>query len=139
MKKLLIFSLILAFSIPLLTFVHAQTGCKSDNDGVCLLEPGITGQEKVGNLAQYLTDLFPKAIGFIGLLGILIIIWEGVKYAASGVPGVKGGSKERITQALWGLLLALAAYILLRQINPELVRVNFSLESNQPVNQQEDQ
>jgi hypothetical protein len=43
-----------------------------------------------------------------------------MQYIFSRVPGIKGTGRQRIESAFWGLLIALAAWILLQTINPQL-------------------
>lgn len=103
--------------------------CNPDT-GVCLLAPSIFGQgtTKITGLGQYLAKLFPILVGLIGLVAIIRLVEQGVRYAMSGIPGVKGDAKEQIILVVKGLLLALGAYLIIKQINPTLLDLNFELK-----------
>lgn len=104
------------------------TSCNSPNqDGICLLEPGVLRSGAAGSEVQattfesYAKTIFDTILGAVILLSILMIVFGGVQYAASAVPGAKGDAKNRIWGAIWGLVLALAAWLILQEINPDLV------------------
>lgn len=78
-------------------------------------------------LTEYLTWIYRFALAMAGFLAVLMIIIGGVEYIASGAnEKLRSDAHSRIENALWGLALALAAYLILYTINPKLV--NF--ESN---------
>jgi hypothetical protein len=63
-------------------------------------------------------------------------MFEGFKYATSDIPALKIDAKSKLWQAIWGLLLALSAWLILNTINPKLVEnditipmVNVSIDS----------
>ncbi|MEK7608084.1 MAG: pilin, partial [Patescibacteria group bacterium] len=81
--------------------------------------PGISG--RVGP-AAFILDFYNFALALGGLLAFIMILYAGIRYAASrGNPSSQSDAKDAITQALLGLLLLMGAYIILRTINPELV------------------
>lgn len=70
----------------------------------------------IGNLYQF-------ALLFGGLLAFLIIVFAGIRYTlAADNPSNQGDAKDQIKQALLGLLLLLGAFIVLKTINPNLVK-----------------
>lgn len=102
-----------------------------DNFTYTLLQPlpteGETLNENV-TLTEYLTWVYRFALAMAGFLAVLMIVIGGVEYIASGAnEKLRSDAHSRIESALWGLALALAAYLILYTINPKLV--NF--ESNQ--------
>lgn len=123
---LAIFALLAILSVNIIP-VWAEP-CETDDNGVCLLQPDIIqrqpGQTEA-SLGNYLRLLFKTLIGLAGGIAVLIIVVEGLKYIVSGVPGVKTESKGRIRDALVGLILALAAYLILYTINPDLIKLDF--------------
>ena len=56
-----------------------------------------------------------------------MIIWGGIQYITSELPGVKGEGKKRISDAILGLLVALGAWLLLYTINPSLINTNVNI------------
>ncbi len=72
------------------------------------------------NLNTYIPGIFNLAIGIAGVLAVLMIVIGGVEYMTTDAIGGKTEGKERINNALWGLLLVLVSWILLHTINPRL-------------------
>ena len=55
-----------------------------------------------------------------------MIVIGGVQIIFSGGSSGKiAEGKKRITEAIWGLILALAAYLILYTINPDLISLKF--------------
>ncbi len=74
-------------------------------------------------LGEYLAGLYRYAVGVAGAVAVIMIVVAGFQWTTSGgSPDVIGTAKERITNAITGLLLILCSYALLYAINPELVR-----------------
>ena len=89
------------------------------NNAVQLLEPSvIQNTPSVDNINTYLDKAFSIFITLAAVLAVLMIAWGGLEYILSKLPGAKAEGKERIRQTLWGLLLVLAAYLILETINP---------------------
>src|SRR3989344_1719403 len=63
-------------------------------------------------LAQYFQWLIYAAI----ILAVLMIAYGGIEYIVSMVPGKKEEGKKRIWNAIYGLILAFAAYMILKTI-----------------------
>jgi len=73
----------------------------------------------IGNLFQ-----FALLIG--GLLAFIMIVYGGIEYAASGDSGSgQKEAKDRIKQALLGLLLLAGSFVLLQTTNPQLTKLSF--------------
>ncbi len=60
-------------------------------------------------------------IGLCAVLAMIMIVIGGVEYMTSELASGKEGGKKRITDALFGLLLALGAFALLNTLNPKLL------------------
>ena len=92
---------------------------------VNLLEPLGIGQDAIttvtaNSVGDYVTTAFSVFLGASVALAIVVIAWGGLEYMLSKIPGAKTEGKERIKNALWGLLLALAAWLILETINPQI-------------------
>lgn len=88
-------------------------------------------------LSQYLRWLFNFTLIATGFLAVLMITIGGVEFMISGAnESSRGDAKKRISGALWGLLLALGAWLILYTINPELLKLNFALPPSGQVQQQ---
>ena len=63
-------------------------------------------------------------IGISGFAAFIMIVWGGVQWMTSaGNPTATTEAKDRIQQALLGLLLILASFLILQVINPELLQL----------------
>lgn len=91
-------------------------GSTSNADGSCQT-----------NFVQYLLGLFKLIIALSAILAVVMITYGGLEYIMSASFGAKQDGKERITNAVVGLLLALASYLILYTINPNLVSLKFSV------------
>jgi hypothetical protein len=73
------------------------------------------------NIGDYFNKIFLIAIGLCGALAVVMIIISGVQYMGDESIFGKTEAKAGIRNALLGLLIALAAYVLLNTINPDLL------------------
>jgi hypothetical protein len=69
----------------------------------------------------YLNIMIKIFIGFAAVLAMVMVFLGGIQYMTSEVISSKEAGKERIMNAILGLLLALGAYTLLYTINPKLL------------------
>lgn len=79
--------------------------------------PGDNPGEPI-TVTQYLPRVFTLLVGLAGVLAVLMIVIGGVQYLSTDAIGGKNEAKERITNAIMGLLLAIGAFIILNTINP---------------------
>lgn len=83
-----------------------------------------------GALGGYLNLMIKLFIGICAVLAVIMIVMGGIQYMTSELISSKEAGKERIRNAIFGLLLALGAYTLLFTINPNLLNTDLkSLES----------
>jgi hypothetical protein len=95
-----------------------------------LLEPisGVTSVDTraSGAVGSYLSNIYVLGIGLAGVLAVLMIVVGGIQYIGSGMsPSGKSDAKDRITNAVLGLLLALLSWLILNTIDPNLVSLRF--------------
>ncbi len=81
-----------------------------------------------GGLAGLLDTLYTAGIAIATGLAVLMIIFGGIEYVTTDTVGGKGGGKDKIKDALTGLLLAFMSYILLNTLNPDLLNNDLVLE-----------
>lgn len=75
-------------------------------------------------LPSYINYLFIFGLGAIAILALARMMTGGIKYIlAAGNVGEHEEAKKTIQQALLGLGLLLASYLLLKTINPDLVNL----------------
>jgi hypothetical protein len=76
------------------------------------------------NLSKYLNLMIKIFIGLCAVLAVIMIVMGGIEYMTSELISNKEAGKERITHAIFGLLLALGAWTILYQINPNLLNAD---------------
>lgn len=96
--------------------------------------PGtLTEGTETTNLPTYLAGMLKLLIAVAGSLAFLMMVIGGTEYVAAGVtPDAKGHAKEKITNAIVGLILTLVSYLILLSINPRLVEFNLELPAIVP-------
>ena len=79
-------------------------------------------------LSIYLESVFTFGISIAGIFAVTMIVIGGIQYiTAYGNTGMVENAKNRITQALLGLLLAVGAWLILYTINPDLAKGNLTI------------
>lgn len=95
--------------------------------GLNFSEPEVFGGEgelgiRTPFLAEYIFAVYQYALIVGGVVAVVMIIVGGLKYTISGGSSDKtGDAKKHIGNAVTGIVLLLFTYIILNQINPELV------------------
>lgn len=118
--------LCLFFFAPLL--VAAQT---TANSGFTALAPipglteGVTANS--AGLANFFNNLYKYLIGIAAALAIIMIIWGGLEISTQDSISKQGAGKEKIKQALFGLLLVLSPVIVFSIINPSILNLSLNL------------
>lgn len=84
------------------------------------------------SLEQYLGGIIQVAIGTAGVLAVVMIVICGIQLMGTPSVSQKNASKECITNAVIGLLLAIGSWVILNTINPELLRSDANLAVIQP-------
>ena len=123
-KKIVVFGGA-ACSLALLLFFSVVLVASAQ--GYIPLAP-IEGTLKAGSnttdLPTYLAGIYKVAIAAAGALAFLMIVWGGFTYVTAESIGGKDAGREYIQNAIGGLVLAIASYVLLYTINPALVQLN---------------
>ncbi|OQA44196.1 MAG: hypothetical protein BWY48_00171 [Parcubacteria group bacterium ADurb.Bin305] len=80
---------------------------------------------QAGSLPQYVSMLIYRVIFPVsGILGFIMILWAGVEYmVAGGSVEHQKAAQQRIIDALAGLLLLFAFWIILNTINPNILKL----------------
>src|SRR3989344_2396705 len=92
--------------------------------------PGMEQTMPVGTiLPAYLSVLFKFMLVLAGALAVLMIVFGGIMYITSGGNASSiEKAKSRIWSAIGGLVLAVAAYLILYTINPNLVNLDLGIQ-----------
>ena len=116
--------------VPHTTLGSAAPGTGSPDDVKYVLLETVGGSIKAGssiNLTTYISSAFNWLLGFAAVLAIVMLIVTGVAYTAAGVSEAgKSAAKAQLTGIMWGIGIALGAWLLLNIINPKLVAFNIS-------------
>lgn len=75
----------------------------------------------------YLGTIINITLGIIALLAFLMIVIGGIQYMTAELISSKQEGKDRILNSIWGLLLALSAWLILNTINPKLLEICLKL------------
>ncbi len=110
----------------LVGFFEAIQAFAQPTTGYIPLEPLPGGSMAPGEyvgLSGYLQSVFAFGISLAGIFAVLMIVIGGIQYiTAYGNPSQAESAKNRIWQALIGLLLVVSAWLILYTINPDLTK-----------------
>jgi len=79
---------------------------------------------QAGDPASFVSALYTYALSIAAALAVIMIVYGGVKYVASGgSAAAKSDAMDIIKNAIFGIVLLFGGYILLYTINPNLVNI----------------
>jgi hypothetical protein len=108
-------SYVLLAPLPCVGTTNGTTCTNGTNGGSLITSIAIQG---------YLVYLFKLMIALTVFLAVIMTIYGGFKYMTTEAVSGKGDAKKTIEDAIYGLLLALASYLILYTINPNLVNIS---------------
>lgn len=109
---------LLSFFLPILSFAAGATQAA----GYEVITPiGDVIQGRV-TLEAYLLGAFQILIAVAGGLAVVMLVVCGIKYMTQESAGGKGDAKDCIWNAIFGLLIALGAWVLLYTVNPQTLK-----------------
>ncbi|MBI5022739.1 MAG: transglycosylase SLT domain-containing protein [Candidatus Magasanikbacteria bacterium] len=86
-------------------------------------KPDDEGNIYIPFIGQYIVGIYKWAVLVAGIIATIMIMLGGFTYLTSGGDATRAGAgKERITSAVFGLILLLGSYLMLYLLNPELVQ-----------------
>ncbi|MGI9118219.1 MAG: hypothetical protein ACR2IQ_01580, partial [Minisyncoccia bacterium] len=95
--------------------LNIESLCKEKSeDGKCL----------VYSFDDYLKTLINLTYSLIALIAVFQIMYYGIKTMISVTPFGKTESKERVYNAIMGIVIALGSYLILYTINPNLTTIH---------------
>ena len=80
---------------------------------------------------SYIPGIVQLVIAAAVVLAVVKIIFGGIQYMSTDSFNSKSDGKKSIEDALWGLLLAISAFVILKTINPDLVNLSLVLNRNE--------
>lgn len=99
--------------------------------GSYVYEPivGIPGVEGAENFDSYIDALYALSISIAALIAVIKIVIAGAKYMLSDLISTKADAKNDIKNSLIGLLIIIAAVVILNTINSDLTNLTlFDIE-----------
>ncbi|MBX4181406.1 pilin [Candidatus Parcubacteria bacterium] len=89
------------------------------------------GKVDTANTKTFIPGLIKLIIAVAGALAVIMIMYGGIQYISTAAFEGKANARKTIEDALWGLLLAISAWLILNTINPALVSLNLNPEVQQ--------
>jgi hypothetical protein len=84
----------------------------------CSKRQWIIGTSGAGIIKVYIKQLYIWAAGVVGFISVVTIVLNGIRISISGVSGDISAAKDRIIQAISGLVLLFLSGLILYTINP---------------------
>lgn len=78
-------------------------------------------------LATFFNNLYKYLIGLAATLAVIEIIWGGLEISTKDSVSKQSDGKERITQAIFGLVLVLSPVLVFSIINPSILNLSLNL------------
>ncbi len=127
-KTVLFFAIVVSFFLPLIT--HAANDPKQYTP----LEPipALQNEDGTVTIATYIPSVVKVIIQLAGALAVIMIVVGGVQYVSTDAIGGKSDGKEKIQNAIYGLLLVIGAYIILNTINPGTLQLDLNVDLVEP-------
>lgn len=91
-------------------------------------QPGTSQTEAPTSLTDYLSNLYLWLMGFVGIAALFMIVLGGTMYMFSGAIETTTQAKKFIWNAVFGIVIAAASYLILYTINPDLVTSGFDVD-----------
>ena len=127
MKKIGIFIILATFFLPTIVALAQETDLSYT---VLAPLPGVGDSgDKTTTLEKYVPAVFKLAIGLSAVVVVLMIVIGGFQYISSDALMKKTEGRERIKNAVFGLVLVISAWLILNTINPNLLNINLNIDS----------
>jgi len=90
--------------------------------------PGVENASQT-NLQNYLGAIFKIGIGLAGVFAVLMIVIGGIQFiGGASSPSARADAKSKITNAVFGLILALGSWLILNTINPAILNTSIDIK-----------
>lgn len=88
---------------------------------------GVGSPQSTFNFQNYVQYIFNLIIAIAAAAAVFMIVFGGLEYMTTESWTSKGAGLSKVKNALYGLLLVLASYLILRTIDPRLVAIPTTL------------
>lgn len=130
MKKLILITYLAIFVTNIcFCFAHAETIKYKTLAPIRSQNIGDTVEINDKTFSDYINNLYRIGVSIAVGLAVLMVMWGGVEYITSDALGGKEGGKEKISQALTGLLLALGSFIILKTIDQKILSTRLDIQA----------
>ncbi len=139
--KILITFFLLIFACQLLSLIALLTLPTISRAGDLKFTPQVaipdytfnSSDKTTGNIANYVRAIYKYAIGIVGILAAVVLMFGGIIWLTAGGNATQiGNAKAWIGASLTGLVLALLSYMILATVNPALVNFKISAIQTPP-------
>ena len=94
--------------------------------------PGLTNISPTTTIDQntlttFFNNLYKYLIGLAATLAVIEIVWGGLEISTKDSVSKQSDGKERITQAIFGLVLVLSPVLVFSIINPSIINLSLNL------------
>ncbi|MFZ3011594.1 MAG: D-alanyl-D-alanine carboxypeptidase family protein [Minisyncoccia bacterium] len=103
-----------------------EKGTPGCEDGQLKTFDPTSAEGENSKIGEYLNIMIRIFIGICAVLAVIMIVVGGLEYMTSELISNKENGKHRITGAIFGLVLALGAWTILNQINPDILKTDLS-------------
>lgn len=114
--------------IPNMMFAQCTEECVGDFCPLACVEGSkletLYGSGGEGDLVQFFNRVFSLALTAGGILAVFRLAWAGYLYMTTDLWSSKERAKETLRETVLGLLLLIAVWVILNQINPDILKIN---------------
>ena len=93
----------------------------------CFERSALEGVYRESDFGNFVQKMFIAAISFGAIFAVFRLAWAGFLYIGSDLWTSKEKAKEIIRDTLLGLFLLLAIWLILRQINPDILNLKINI------------
>lgn len=106
---------------------EAPTATFSEYRALAPLDNGTGGKVDTNNFPRYINMIYKISIWVAGILAVVMIVIGGIEYMGSESMFGKGAGKEKIWNAIIGLVMILSCALILNTINPQLLNIDIHI------------
>lgn len=125
--KIGVASILTFLIIPNLFIIQVSAQTENFEYTVLAPLPGVPS-DTTTTLQEYVPAIFKLAIGLSAVTAVLMIVIGGFQYMSTDAIQKKSEGKERIKNAVFGLVLVIGAWLILNEINPNLLNLNLNIK-----------
>jgi hypothetical protein len=112
-----------------LFFIFPTISVLAQQDYVLLAElPNLKSVPQENALGKYIPYIFNMAVGLSAVAAVVMIVFGGFQYITTDALQGKQQGRERILNAVKGLVLVITAYLILYTINPGLLEIDLTID-----------